>query len=257
MSSSLMPRMVAGTAGLLAAMLLLAAPAFAGPPFRTDDPEPVEFQHWEINAFSLGTKTTGGWSAALPALEVNYGALPNLQLHAIVQQGYTAPTGGRSGFAPGDLELGAKYRFITPDEGDWLPQVAVFPTIEVPVGNRKLGFSSGHAQIFLPLWLEKDLDPWKIFGGGGYWINPGAGNRNFGFFGAAVTREITEDLTVGIELFHQTSPAAGVKDSTGCNVGAVYDLSANWHLLASAGSGLGNRATTNQLSYYVGLQLSF
>jgi hypothetical protein len=57
MSSSPMPRMSCGAAGLLAALLLFAAPAFAGPPYRTDDPEPVEFQHFEINAFSFGTKT--------------------------------------------------------------------------------------------------------------------------------------------------------------------------------------------------------
>lgn len=34
------------------ALALTAASAFAGPPFRTDDPEPVDYQHWEINLFS-------------------------------------------------------------------------------------------------------------------------------------------------------------------------------------------------------------
>jgi hypothetical protein len=188
---------------------------------------------------------------------VNYGALPNLQLHAIVPQGYTAPSGGRTGFALGDIELGAKYRFITPGDDDWFPQVAVFPLVEVPAGNRKLGFSTGHAQIFLPVWLQKDLDPWTIYGGGGYWINPGVGNRNFGLFGAALTRKVTGELNVGIEVFLQTSPATGVKDSTGFNVGAGYDFSDNWHLLSSAGTGLQTRSTTDQFSYHVGLPLTF
>jgi hypothetical protein len=31
---------------------LLACPAFAGPPFRTDDPEPADYQHFELNLFS-------------------------------------------------------------------------------------------------------------------------------------------------------------------------------------------------------------
>lgn len=241
----------------LCAAALTAGQAVAGPPFRTDDPEPVEYGHFEFDAFSTATKTTGGWSGFLPALEANYGALPNLQLHAILPLGFTAPTDGRTGFAMADVELGAKYRFITPGDDDWFPQVAVFPLIEVPVGNQKLGFSTGHAQIFLPIWLQKDLDPWTIYGGGGYWINPGAGNRNFGFFGVAVWRKLTDQLNLGVEVFHQTSPADGVKDSTGFNVGATYDLSENWHILASAGTGLQNRNETNQFAYYVGLQLTF
>jgi hypothetical protein len=89
----------------------LVAPALAGPPFRTDDPEPVEFQHFEINLFSQGIQTNDGWRGFLPGFEVNYGTLPNLQVHAIFQQGFTAPSGGRTGFALGDTELGVKYRF--------------------------------------------------------------------------------------------------------------------------------------------------
>jgi hypothetical protein len=245
------------SAGALAVVLLLTSPAFAGPPFRTDDPEPVDFQHFEINMLSLGTRTAGGWSGTLPGLEVNYGALPNLQLHAIIPRDYTAPTGGRIGFALGDIELGAKYRFITPGEDDWFPQVGIFPLIEVPAGNQKPGFSTGHAQVFLPLWLQKDFDPWTVYGGGGYWINPGVGNKNYSFFGAALWRKATDQLNVGIEVFHQTSSADGIRESTGFNVGTTYDFSENWHLLSSVGTGLQNRAKTNQFSCYLAIQLTF
>ena len=34
--------------------LALAARLFAGPPFLTDDPEPVDYQHWEAYLFTLG-----------------------------------------------------------------------------------------------------------------------------------------------------------------------------------------------------------
>jgi hypothetical protein len=242
---------------LVGAAGLLAEPAFAGPPFRTDDPEPVEYQHFELDLFSQGTKTEGGWSGVLPGFEVNYGALPNLQLHAVLPQGFNAPDGGRTGFALGDIELGVKYRFITPGEDDWFPQVAVFPLIEVPAGNQKLGFSTGHVQTFFPVWLQKEFDPWTVYGGGGYWINPGNGNKNHGFFGVALWRKVTERFNLGVEVFHQTSPANDVPSSTGFNFGATYDLSESLHLLASAGRGLQNIPVTNQFSYYVGLQLTF
>jgi len=244
-------------ASIFAAAGLLASPAFAGPPFRTDDPEPVDYQHFEINLFSQGTQTKSGTSGILPAFEVNYGALPNLQLHAIIPQGFTAPSGGRTGFALGDMELGAKYRLITPEEDDWFPQVAIFPLIEVPVGNQKLGFSTGHTQIFLPLWLQKDFGPWTIYGGGGYWINPGFGNKDYGFFGAAAWRKITDEFNLGAEVFHQTASVVGGHESTGFNIGTTYDFSENWHVLSSVGTGLQNQSTTNQFSYYLGLQLTF
>jgi hypothetical protein len=248
---------LANLASVLGIAALLPHPAFAGPPFRTDDPVPVDYQHFELNLFSQATKTVNGWSGFLPAFEANYGALPNLQLHAIIPQGYTAPDGGTTGFALGDTELGAKYRFITPGEGDWFPQVATFPLIEVPTGNQKLGFSTGHVQVFLPVWLQKDFGPWTVYGGGGYWINPGYGNKNYGFTGVALWRKVTEQLNLGVEVFHQTSPANDVPASTGFNVGATYDFSDNWHLLVSAGRGLQNVEATNQFSYYFGFQLTF
>ncbi len=243
--------------GALAAVLVLCAPVFAGPPFRTDDPEPVLFEHFEITPATMGTRTTDGWTGSLPAMEVNYGAVPGLQLHVAVSQGYTAPVGGRTGFAPGDFEIGGKYRFVSPDADDWFPRAAVYPQIEVPGGNQKLGFGTGHAAVFLPLWLQKDFGPWTTYGGGGYWINPGAGNRDYSFAGAALWRKISDPLNVGIEVFHQTSPADGVKQSSGFNVGTTYDFSENWHLLASVGTGIQNSAATNQLSYFLGLQLTF
>jgi hypothetical protein len=244
-------------ASALSIAALTAGTALAGPPFRTDDPEPVDYQHFEFNLFSQGTRTTDGWSGLLPAFEANYGALPNLQLHAIIPQGFTAPDGGRTGFALGDIELGVKYRFVTPGEDDWFPQVAIFPLVEVPAGNQKLGFSTGHAQFFLPIWLQKDLDPWTVYGGGGYWINPGYGNRNYGFAGVALWRKVTEQLNLGVEVFHQTSPASDVPASTGFNVGATYDFSENWHLLAAVGRGIQNVSATNQFSYYLAMQLTF
>ena len=57
---------------------LLSTSALAGPPFRTDDPEPVEYQHWELNLFSFGTHIPGATVGVLPGLEANYGAAPNL-----------------------------------------------------------------------------------------------------------------------------------------------------------------------------------
>jgi len=33
---------------IVAAFVLFSTPSSAGPPFQTDDPEPVEYRHWEV-----------------------------------------------------------------------------------------------------------------------------------------------------------------------------------------------------------------
>src|SRR5579863_6691086 len=79
-----------------------AAPAWAGPPFETDDPEPVELGHWEIYTFSAGAIGSHDATGLGPSLEVNYGAAPNLQLHLIATTAYDAPSGGTAAFGVGD-----------------------------------------------------------------------------------------------------------------------------------------------------------
>jgi hypothetical protein len=96
---------------------------------------------------------------------------------------------------------------------------------------------SGYWQEFLPLWLQKDWGDWTTYGGGGYWINPGHGDRNFWFFGWLLQRKITENLTLGGELFHQTSSAVGARPSSGFNIGGQYDFTEHDHFLFSVGRG--------------------
>ncbi|HEU0218201.1 MAG TPA: hypothetical protein VFQ90_16200 [Stellaceae bacterium] len=241
----------------LGATLLMAVPAEAGPPFRTDDPEPVELGHWEIFEFSTATHAAGDTNGILSGIDANYGAAPELQLHTTLPIAFDKPAdhGMAAGF--GDVEFGAKYRFLPEDEDGWRPQAAIYPAVDFPTGDAAHALGTGHTHTFLPVWLEKHLGHWVSFAGVGYWINPGAGNRNYWYLGWALQHQITDSLALGGELFHQTPNAVGVKDQTGFNLGATYDLSEHYHLLVSAGQGVQNRSSTNAWSYYVSLQLTF
>jgi hypothetical protein len=57
----------------------MAHPAFAGPPYVSDDPEPTDYKHFEIYTFNSGTTTQSGTSGAA-GIDFNYGAAPDLQL---------------------------------------------------------------------------------------------------------------------------------------------------------------------------------
>lgn len=48
------------------AIVLIPGVALAGPPFRTDDPGVVDYQHWEFYTFTTGTHVTDDTSGALP-----------------------------------------------------------------------------------------------------------------------------------------------------------------------------------------------
>ena len=257
-----MRRLAFGIARLAAfAAVMVSAPAWAGPPFITDDPEPVDLGHWEIYGFSAGAIGRSDASGFGAAVEVNYGAAPNLQLHIMGDAAFDAPSGSSAQMGLGDTELGAKYRFITPGEDDWWPQVAVYPLIEAPTGDAQRGLGAGYTQYFLPLWMQKDFGAWTIYGGGGYWINPGPGNENYWFTGAVLQRQVTDKLALGGELFHQTASIVGRGGSFGFNLGGVYDFTDHYHLLLSAGRGgilyAVDAAVTNPFTYYLGFQWTF
>src|SRR5512136_1459694 len=226
--------------------------ALAGPPFVTDDPEPVEYKHWEVYLASQYKHDRDQNSATLPHVEINYGLVTNVQVHLIAPLQYVKPEGEASHYGYGDTEFGIKYRFI--QETKDFPQVGIFPIVEIPTGDHTRGLGNGKTQVFLPLWFQKSWGPWTTYGGGGYWINPGAGNKNFWQLGWLGQREITKALTLGAEIFYFGKDTDDGRDRTGYNIGGIINLTEEHHILFSAGSDF---AGDNRFSAYLGYQWTF
>jgi len=247
---------------IAAAMMLglagLAPPlALAGPPFRTDDPVPVDYQHGELYLFATGTQAKGTNEGVAPGIEANYGFMPNAMLHVILPAAAYSREDGHTNWGYGDTEIGVKYRFLDGGpEGAGL-MAGVFPLVVVPTGNENRGLGGGETQVYLPLWLQKDFGPWTTYGGGGYWVNPGTGNQDYWFAGWLLQRQVTDHLVLGGEVFYQTADTVDGVDSTGFNLGGIYDFSSQHHLLFSAGTGIQNASETNTFSYYLGYQYTF
>ncbi len=214
----------------------------------TDDPEPVEHYHWEFYLATQHELTPDGALGTVPHVEINYGAVPNLQLHTIVPLAYARPSGGHTEVGPGDIELGVKYRFV--QESAWTPMIGTFPLLEVPTGDQGQGLGTGHWHGFIPLWVQKSLGPWTSYGGGGYWINPGAGNRNFWLVGWQAQRHLTDLATIGAEVFYGTPDQTGGRGNLRFNLGVISDLSEHHHLLLTLGrSVVGNTRFQSYLAY--------
>lgn len=209
---------------------MLAAPALGGPPFLTDDPEPTERGHWEIYGPALEIEGRGGEYGGTGGVEINYGLAQDLQLTLGLPLAFAhEAAGSRSGI--GDVEASLKYRFL--DDAGSHVQVAFFPGVTLPTARSGLG--AGRVTALLPIWAQKDLGPWSIFGGGGYAINPGPGNRNYWTGGLAVSRLITDRLLLGLEADRQGPDTLGGNGATRLGVGAVYRLHGAMRLLASCG----------------------
>src|ERR1700739_3102617 len=130
--SKLTVAFVAFAAPLLA---VLAGAPKAGPPFVTDDPEPTAYGHFEIYLYTDGVAERDGFEAAAPALEINYGALPDLQVSAALPLDVAVPKGTPARVRIAGAELGVKYRFVEEDEDGWRPQVSVYPSFQTALGR--------------------------------------------------------------------------------------------------------------------------
>ncbi len=235
-------------------IVLGASVVWAGPPFVTDDPEPVEYKHGEFYVASVTGHNTNGTSGTLPHFEFNYGPLPDVHLHIITPFAYDKPRGESMQWGYGDTELGVKYRFI--HETDSIPQVGTFPIVLLPSGDSTKGLGERRVRFIVPIWLQKSFGPWTIYGGGGFWHNPGPDNKNFWQTGLVVMRSLSKTFSVGAEVFNFTARAHGEKSETGFNVGTVINVTEDHHVLFSVGRDIAG-TDKNTFNMYVAYQFTF
>ena len=181
-------------------LLMFSGTALAGPPFQTDDPEPIDYGHYEFYTFGTSDGTHVETDTAGPAVEFNWGALPNVHLHIIVPAAAIFPSNGPRAFGLGDIELGIKYRFV--QEGKHRPMVGTFVMFEMPTGDSDKGLGVGKTWYKVPIWVQKSFGPWTTYGGGGVTVVPQTGYRNFPFAGWLVQRDIGKRWTLGSEVFY-------------------------------------------------------
>ena len=224
----------------------------AGPPYLTDDPEPVALHHWEVYLFSMGQSIGGVRSGLGPAMEANYGPFHDAQLQfqipmSFSDQDRTSGNGTRRGF--GDTEVGFKFRFL--HETEDLPQMAVYPQVFAPTGSEEGVLGAGHWKVLLPVWLQKGFGAWTTYGGVGWWRNPGGGNRDFLQYGWLLQRELAEGWSLGAEVFHQDSAGSGQPAFTTWDLGFEAALMDHLQLVGSGGRVVQG---VKGSQYYVGLR---
>jgi hypothetical protein len=229
---------IGSTRSTLLKLLLLVLTASklwaqAGPPFQTDDPTPVDLGHYEFYVFGAVDGTPVELDATGPAFEFNWGAIPSVQLHAILPFGTVHPSNspvyapdsgqGPSAYGLTDMELGVKYGFIKQTRRR--PQIGSFTMFEIPTGNSSRGLGVGKLWYKLPIWVEKEFGPWSLVGGLGYTVVPQDQYRNFLYGGFLVKREISKKLELSAEVFSHAREGlatAQTQASTLIDAGGYY-----------------------------------
>ena len=206
--------------------------AQAGPPFQTDDPTPVDYGHYEAYLFGTVDGTPAELDPVAPAFEFNWGAVPNLQLHAILPFAAVIPSNnpiyapggiGPSAFGYTDMELGAKIAFIK--ESKYIPQIGTFTMFEIPTGNYDRGLGVGKVWYKVPLWLQKNFGHWLLDGGGGVVIVPQTQYRNYPYGAFLLKYVFGERLELGGEVFshaHEGYATPQTEASTMIDIGGYY-----------------------------------
>lgn len=232
-------------------LTVVASPALAGPPFVSDDPEPTPYKHFEIYTFTEGHNTREGTSGS-GGVDFNYGAGPDLQLTATLPIGYEAMATGGARVGLSNVELAAKYRFLHQANFGW--DVAIFPRMFLPSGS---AVGDRSPSLLLPIWGQRDLgNGWTTFGGGGCLLSAAGIAQNSCIAGWVVTRELSKNLHVGAEVFHQTSSAASPA-TTSLGVGVTYDINDTYHLLGYVRRGIQNTEETDRVSWYAAVLFTF
>lgn len=206
-------------------LTLAATPLWGqGPPYQTDDPVPVELHHYEFYVFGIADGTPKEIDSSAPAFEFNWGAIPRVQLHAIVPFGIAAPKTGPTVFGLTDMELGAKVAFIK--ESKHMPQVGTFIMFEIPTGNSDKGLGVGKLWYKLPIWVQKNSGKWTFDGGAGYTVNRQPGFRNFSYAGWLVKKRVSETIELGAELFAHGGEGSAPAQT---DASAMIDLGGYYH----------------------------
>jgi hypothetical protein len=208
---------------VLAALASVSGIALAGPPFQTDDPEPIDFRNYEFYTFAASDGTPIETDTVGPALEFNWGALPNVHLHIIVPAAAIFPAQAPRALGIGDIELGIKYRFV--QETKHRPMIGTFTMFEIPTGSAPRGLGVGKTWYKVPLWAQKSFGPWTTYGGAGVTVFSVPGYRTYPFAGWLVQRDLGKKWTLGTEIFYHGPEgplAPQTRPATLVDVGGYY-----------------------------------
>ncbi len=217
-------KLVKGIVFLFVVIVCLAGSGsvMAGP-YLSDDPDVQDYQSLLVYVYGTIERTPDSTVVSAPALEVDYGVLPNSEIDLDAPYVTDIQSGTRIGpvlknRSIGDVELELKYRFV--QEGETVPQIGVCPAIDFPTSDAAMGTGSGKLYGSVPIAIEKNMGRWIVNGLRDYWYS-----------GWQAQYALTGKLLVGAEVWG----AVGTHYTVLANAGAVWSFISTFGLNATVG----------------------
>jgi hypothetical protein len=233
-------------------LLLWPLWANAGPPFLTDDPDPIDYRTFEaIPNYNLDRAADGN-TVAGPGLDFNYGIHPDMHLNLGPGLVREEPAQGTSAYGFSDTRVALKWRFV--HESEDMPEIAIYPAVELPTGSARRGLGNGQVWYQFPVWLEKNWGPWSSYGGGGWTLNRAPGQRDYFYGGWQAQRNFDSGSFLGGEIYSQGTSADGVGGYTALNLGGGYAFDKHAVLIFSGGHTF---AGASHLFLYLGVDFTW
>lgn len=205
-------------AGLI--MGLATTPAFAGPPWNTDDPEttPGRFLGFEVGWVQISER--GSRFTFAPDLTVTYGLFDNLEIGVNLAQIRLSEAGVGQLSGIGDPTFGLKYRFF---ESDQETRLAVL--YEVTAATAREGLRGAGAEHALSFIGGQAINGWDFIGQLGIRTSADREDGQAQIFGGLLAvYEVTPGQIVGFELFGNTTPVRGEPAEFSWAVGAQREI---------------------------------
>jgi len=238
--------------------LLQTTSAFAAPPLTIDDAEPVAFPESELDVGTTYEKNSDNKHFDFP-IALTQGVLETLQVNVGLggqtdEQLEEGSSNTESGLQ--DLTAGAKWKVL--DQSDYLPALALVPTVKFPTADKDNGLGSGKTDYDFTITATRSITDISNFhfNAGYSWIggSPPEDASDLVHFGAAAEYQLTESVQLVAEVFSQKEIENGNSLATQFNAGLRWEAVKDLFFWAAAGGkvygDLPNFTTTAGLTWY-------
>lgn len=224
-----------------------------GPPMITDDPYPVEKNHWEINLGFTGEILNSVQGYEAPLIDCNYGI--NNRMHLKFETPFVIShdnsAGNESGL--GKSSIGVKWLIFDDKENKF--GMGIFPAFDFNIINSSAerGLSEKGIQLFLPVSFMKTLGKTDLVLQVGKVIsNTDNGGWRYGFLAGL---PISNNLESAVELAGSMNTDLTDHQSF-LNLGFRYIFSKTYTFLFSAGKEIISSSESSTI-VYTGLKFFF
>lgn len=228
------------------ALASIATPAWAAPPFTTDDPGVLEPGKAEVIPY-LDAVLAKGEDTGEAGIDASVGIAPGVQAGLIVP--LHSFEGGNNNFSLGDVTVSLKAELAQGSQNGLA--VAIGPALALPTDAT----GRARAGLDLPVWAGLGRGEWSITGGGGLRLDAKADGGSRAFGGLVAHRTLGEGFGLGAEAYAESGNGEAPTLAM-MGLGLDWALSPRAALVAAGHAMLANRSAHGRFHFHTAIVIT-